>query len=162
MLSILYVGFNVIFRIWIAQSIFFESYLRWNAELTVLFLNVVGENAQVSDMKVESPRFSVEIKSGCDGLQASAFFVFAVLTSPVSVRLRSRIVPMIIGTMALLLLNLVRIISLYYIGIFSPRAFDIMHMDVWQAVFVFLPLLLWVIWARRALRATSGHRDDST
>ena len=162
LLTLLYGAFNVAFRLWIAQEEFFEAYLRWNARLTVGFLNAMGEDARVADLAVVSPRFTVKIKSGCDGLQASAFFVFAVLVSPVGLRFRSRVVPMLVGTAALLVLNLVRIISLYYTGVWSPGAFEIMHVDVWQAVFVFLPLLFWVIWARGALRVVSAQRHAAT
>ena len=158
-LSILYGGFNAVFYVWLSQGSFFETYLKWNAKLTAMFLNAVGDDATVDGVNVVSPRWSLEIRSGCDGIQASAFFVFAVLTSPVSVSLRARAAPMLVGTLILLLLNLVRIISLYYTGVYSPSLFELMHVDVWQAVFVFLPLTFWVVWVRRAMQRGRVTRD---
>ena len=49
--------------------------------------------------------------------------------------------------MSLMLLNLARIVSLFYIQIHFPRAFEVMHIEVWQALFIFLAIALWAWWA---------------
>jgi exosortase/archaeosortase family protein len=46
----------------------------------------------------------------------------------------------------LLILNLVRIVSLFLIGVYFHRIFDLTHIDVWQALFIFLAVLLWILW----------------
>jgi len=52
-------------------------------------------------------------------------------------------------------MNLVRVISLFYVGIyFSMKTFDIMHHDVWQAVFIILSIFAWALWAVWAVRKT--------
>jgi exosortase/archaeosortase family protein len=79
-------------------------------------------------------------------------FVFAVLASPSAVGLLARVPYLLMGTLLLLAMNFVRIVSLYYIGIYYEEAFDIMHIDVWQAVFIFVPLVMWITWARRTGR----------
>ena len=50
----------------------------------------------------------------------------------------------------LLSMNLVRLISLYYAGVYVPSLFEALHVEVWQAVFIFVPIVLWVIWERFA------------
>ena len=59
---------------------------------------------------------------------------------------------MLVGTVLLLSMNLVRIITLYYAGIHFPNAFETLHVEVWQAVFIFVPIVLWVIWERFVAR----------
>ena len=98
----------------------------------------------------------MSIEAGCDAVQASAFFVFAVMASPLPVSYRARIPWLLGGTSLLLVINLVRIVSLFYTGVYFPKAFDLMHIDVWQAGFIFLPLCFWVLWARRVLRNSTG------
>jgi exosortase/archaeosortase family protein len=88
---------------------------------------------------------------GCDALQSAVFLMFAVVASPLGLPLRSRVPFIILGTLFLLGLNLVRIISLYYTGVYWKSAFETIHIDVWQPVFIFVPLVMWVIWARRAM-----------
>jgi len=151
----LMVAFNAVFYLWLSESRFLQVYLSWNAQASALLLRVFGESATATGTFVTSPRFGLEVKDGCDALQPMAFFIFAMLASPVPVRLRSRMAPILMGMLVLLLLNLVRIVTLFYTGIYFPRAFEPMHIDVWQSVFIFLPLTFWLVWALRAMR-TSG------
>ena len=155
----LMVAFNAVFYLWLAESRVFEVYLSWNARACALLLRVFGESATATGTLVASPRFGLEVKDGCDAIQPMAFFIFAMLASPVSVPLRSRMAPILVGTLVLLLLNLVRILTLFYTGIHFPSAFEPLHIDVWQAVFIFLPLTFWLVWAQRAARpsGTTTH-----
>ncbi len=105
-------------------------------------LRVLGDDAAAKGTSITSSRFALDVKRGCDAIQASAFFVFGVLASPAPVSLLSRVVPLAVGTLFLLVMNLVRIVSLYYTGVYFPKAFDVIHVDVWQALFIFLPLFL--------------------
>ena len=82
----------------------------------------------------------------------SAFFIFAVLAWPIPVTRARRATGLIVGSLLLLLLNLVRIMSLYYTGIYFPGAFEIMHIDVWQPAFIVLAVLIWVFWLQWASR----------
>lgn len=155
-------GFNAVFYLWLSRGDLFESYLNLNAEASAAVLRLFGDRATVTGTSILGSRFSLDIKRGCDAIQASAFFVFGVLASPVPVSLLSRVVPLAVGTLLLLLTNLARIVSLYYVGVYYPDAFQVMHVDVWQAVFIFLPLFLWVMWARRASRHATARLDVST
>ena len=66
---------------------------------------------------------------------------------------------MLLGTLFLLLLNVVRIVSLYYSGAYYPRMFDVLHIDLWQPMFILLPLVLWLMWVRRSLRQGTETSD---
>jgi len=148
----LMVAFNAAFYLWLAKSPVLVVYLNGNARASAFLLSVFGENATAAGTNVSSPRFGLQVKDGCDAIQPIAFFLFAMLASPVPVRLRSRIAPILLGTLGLLLLNLVRIVSLFYAGVYFPSAFETLHIDVWQSVFIFLPLTFWLVWAQGAVR----------
>ncbi len=150
--AVLIGAFNVYFYVWFSKSEAFESYLHFNAEVSGAILRVFGEDARVAETSISSPRFALNIKRGCDAIQASVFFVFLVLASPLRTPLVKRLPAIIVGMALLLLINLVRIISLYYIGVYVPSAFKMMHVEIWQALFIFLPLFMWVLWVRRAMR----------
>ncbi len=158
-LIVLMVGFNACFYLWIGTSSFFQSYLHLNAEVVARMLRVFGDNATASGKSVTSPRFSLSLAVGCDAIQASAFFVFIVLASPSAVSMVRRLPVLLMGVSLLLVLNLVRIISLYYTGVHFPSAFEIMHIDVWQAFFIFTPLILWIMWVRRTMRRLGAVPD---
>lgn len=143
---------------------FFEQkawvpYLGLNAEVSAQILRIFGHDATVSGQTLSSPQTSLVIARGCDAIHPSALFVSAVLASPVSVW--AKLPGMAIGTLFLMLTNLTRIITLYYVQIHFPRAFEIMHVEVWQTLFIFLAILCWVLWAWWAVGVRDGPRHAS-
>jgi exosortase family protein XrtM len=100
---------------------------------------------------ISSPRGAVEVKRGCDAVEPLVLFCAAVIAFPVS--LRRKISGIALGTVVLLVLNLLRIVTLYFVSVHAPRFFELMHVEVWQALFIFLALGLWAIWALRSVRA---------
>ena len=121
-----------------------------NARASVGILNLFGEDAKAIDTQIISNRYSVNIKHGCDAIEPIALFVAAVLAFPS--RFRAKFPGLLIGTFVLTLMNLVRIISLFYVGIYWNSAFETMHIDVWQPAFIVLSLFFWVVWALWATR----------
>ncbi len=126
------------------------AYTRLNARISVGVLNLFGEEAAAKGTAVSSTRFSVDIRHGCDAVAPSALFIAAVLAFPGL--LRSKIPGILVGTLVLAVINIIRIVTLFYTGIFFPRAFEAMHVDVWQPIFILLALVFWVIWAWWATR----------
>lgn len=97
----------------------------------------------------------IAVERGCDAVEPTVLFIAAVLASPVA--WRSKVHGLILGTLALALVNVVRLSTLFLTGIYWPAAFEVMHVDVWQAIFIFLALLFWVIWALWALKRKPSH-----
>jgi exosortase H (IPTLxxWG-CTERM-specific) len=116
-----------------------------NAHASAAVMNLWGERASVTDTTISSPRYSVNIAHGCDAIEPAALFVAAVLAFPVV--LRWKLLGLVVGVAVLMIINLFRIISLFYTGVHWPSAFETMHIDVWQPAFVLLALFFWVVWA---------------
>ena len=158
-LAVSLVGFEVAFHLWIDPSEFFQEYLRLNAGLSASVLQALGDDATATGTLLSSSTFSLEIRRGCDAVQVTGFFLLVMLASPVSVTLWRRLPALAIGAALLLTINLARIVSLYYAGIYFPSAFNAMHVDIWQPAFILLALLLWVAWVRWATRSRRGKTD---
>ncbi len=120
-------------------------------------LELLGYDVSVTGLSVSSARFSFTIVQGCDGLEMTALFGAAVLASPVS--LRSRACFAFIGIIALLGVNVVRIVSMAYVDVYFPKWSDRVHWDVWPGVLIALILSSWLIWGRWAVRK-QGERAD--
>lgn len=131
-------------------------YLRFCATLSGGTMRLFGEQVTVLDSTISSPRYSVNIKRGCDAVQPTALFVAAVFASPVV--FWPKVPGVVVGLLCLMVMNLVRVISLFYTGVYYPRAFDVMHHDVWQAAFIFISISLWALWAVWAARLTAVKR----
>jgi exosortase H (IPTLxxWG-CTERM-specific) len=127
------------------------QYMRFNADVSKVIINWFGEGAETKDTLISSSRFSVDIRHGCDAIAPTMLFVAAVLAFPAS--FGSKIPGVVIGALALAMINLIRIVALFFTGIYFPRAFEAMHVDVWQPVFILLALTFWVGWAWWATRA---------
>lgn len=128
---------------------FLDPYLRFNAELSAALLNLLGQETSCLDTSILSPRFSVRIARGCDAVDPSAIYIAGVLAFPASAKWK--LSGAVAGAIGLMLLNFVRIVGLFFTGVYFPRAFDTMHHDVGQALFIFMALLFWFVWSRRAV-----------
>ena len=122
-----------------------SSSLKLNADIAAFLLRLLGEGAQATGTTISSSRFVVQIGSGCDALLPYLLFSAAVVASPVT--RMGRLVGVVGGGIALLVLNQIRIVTLYYTGILYPGAFQTMHRDVWQVLFIAIGVGLWVGWA---------------
>ena len=139
---------------------FFEWYLRVNAKASAGVIHLFGyDDMERKEKSLVSPRGSISVARGCDAVEPSALFVSAVLASPVP--LMSRLTAAVAGTVLLMLLNLVRIISLFLCAVHWKEAFDLMHLDVWQTLFIVLAILLWAIWAAWATKKKRPRQADA-
>jgi exosortase/archaeosortase family protein len=127
-----------------------RAYVVRIAQASAAILNVFGEDATVTDNSIRSSRFSVQVVRGCDALLPTAAYVSAVIASPVAIG--PKILGILVGTASLLAINLIRIVSLFFIGIYFPNAFHMIHFEVWQALFVVLAIVAWAIWVQWATR----------
>jgi exosortase H (IPTLxxWG-CTERM-specific) len=90
--------------------------------------------------------FGVSIEAGCNGVEAALILVAAMLAYPAP--WRHRAIGMVAGLAAVQALNIVRVISLFYIGQWSPRAFEWSHLYLWQALIMLDVLVVFLIWIR--------------
>lgn len=129
------------------------TYLGANAWLANGMLNVLGQATHVSDITIRSARFAITVRRGCDAIEPSWFFCAALLSFPAP--WPRKVVGILIGAVLLQLLNLLRIVSLYFIGLHYPPLFNTAHVEIWPAVFIIVAIALWIgwiTWSRRAVK----------
>lgn len=101
--------------------------------------------------------FAISIERGCNGVEAVIILVSAMLAFPAP--WKHRLAGIGIGFLAIQGLNLVRIISLFYLGQWNRTWFEWFHLYLWQALIVLDALvvfLLWLRWLPRPPAASSG------
>ena len=148
------IPFTVFFYAVLTKTDIFQSYLNLNASASAAILRVLGEEASSEGPALRSPRSSLQIRHGCDAILPTALFMSAVLAFPIFLRLKWT--ALLLGSGALLLINLIRIITLYYARIYKPDWFHALHVDVWQPAFIFLALFFWIVWALRATKPVAA------
>ena len=115
------------------------------ARMTCWILTLLGVDAHAQGKDVVSSIFSMRIIRECTAVHPVIIYIAAVVAYPSS--WLPRLLGAAAGTVALLLVNQVRLVSLCFIGHSYPEAFESAHMLVWQSLIIFITVLFWVIWA---------------
>ena len=131
---------------WVDRIIY--PYLKANAWLSHVMLNFLGQECAVSEVTIRSAGFAISVRRGCDALEPSWFLCAAILSF--SARPARKFLGILIGSAVLNLLNLLRIVSLYLVGLRFPRSFEVVHLEIWPVAFIVTAILLWIRWIRWA------------
>lgn len=90
--------------------------------------------------------YAVTIERGCNGVEAVIILVAAILAFPSP--WKNKWIGLGIGFVAIQALNLVRIISLFYLGQWNQTWFEWFHLYLWQALIIIDALVVFLIWLR--------------
>ena len=90
--------------------------------------------------------FGVAILAGCNGVEASLILIAGMLAF--SAPWRQKFIGIGLGLFAVQGLNLVRIISLFYLGQWRADVFEFSHLYLWQALIMLDVLVVWLVWIR--------------
>ncbi len=130
------------------------------ADLSVWIVGLFDDGVIASGnvIRDQASGFGVRIERGCNGVEAVIILAAAVFAFPAP--LRSKLIGLAIGFLAIQALNLVRIISLFYLGQWNYTAFEWFHLYLWQALIILDALVVWLIWLRTLPRpAMRGARE---
>jgi exosortase/archaeosortase family protein len=118
--------------------------LAWNARASNAVLNLLGQGTTASELTIRSPRFAINVRRGCDAFEPAWFFCAAILAFPAP--FRRKIAGILVGCVLIFATNIVRISSLYLIGVHWPRFFSPAHLEVWPIALILLAVFLWISW----------------
>lgn len=123
------------------------------AQSTGAILNVLGAGVQVDGTLISSAGFSMIIVNECTGIVSIIILLCAVFPYPC--KIKGKLLGIAIGMPALFLLNLARMVCLFYIGTFLPGFFETAHILVWQSLMVLAVIAIWFVWAEKVVRVKS-------
>lgn len=119
-------------------------------------IRVVQPGVHVIGTTINAPCFAVDIRNGCNGVEATLFVLAAVLAFPAS--LGRKLMGVVIGTALIQLANLVRVVTLFLIGCHRRSWFETFHLAVWQTAIFALAVGFFIIWSRRSVPANAASR----
>jgi exosortase H (IPTLxxWG-CTERM-specific) len=90
--------------------------------------------------------FAVSIEAGCNGVEASIVLVAAVIAYPAS--WRARLYAILLGFSAIQAMNILRIISLFYLGSWNIDFFTWVHLYLWPALIMLDVLVVFILYLR--------------
>jgi exosortase H (IPTLxxWG-CTERM-specific) len=90
--------------------------------------------------------FGVSIQPGCNGVEASVILIAAMLAF--AAPWRHKLIGIVLGLLAVQAVNLLRIVSLFYLGQWRTDVFQFAHLYLWQALIMLDVLVVWLLWVR--------------
>ena len=124
-----------------------KPYTHFLASVVAGVINLFGAGATAEGAQVTSPRFSLNIAAGCDGVEASSLFLAGVLAFPTG--WRARMIGFALGIPAIHTINLLRVVGLYYVGVYLPSLFEELHVYVAQTIVILLSTAILLFWLDR-------------
>ena len=90
--------------------------------------------------------FAVSIEAGCNGVEATIVLIAAVIAFPAS--WKARMLAISLGFVAIQVLNIARIISLFYLGNWNMDFFSWIHLYLWPALIMLDVLIVFIVYLR--------------
>ena len=123
---------------------FTESIAALSAWLVKLFdQGVISQGIVLRDV---DSGFAVAIQAGCNGVEATIVLIAAMLAFPSP--WRWKFIGIGAGFIAIQIMNLLRIITLFCLGQWNSTAFEWAHLYIWQALIMLDVLMVFLIWLR--------------
>jgi exosortase H (IPTLxxWG-CTERM-specific) len=131
------------------------------ADVSVWIIQLFDDNvvAISNVIRDKTTGFGVRIERGCNGVEALIILFAAIFAFPAP--LKNKLIGFTIGFFAIQGLNLVRIVSLFYMGQWNQVAFEWFHLYLWQALIILDALVVWLIWLR-TLPQAKARRERET
>jgi exosortase H (IPTLxxWG-CTERM-specific) len=121
-----------------------DALVRISAGIATLFDSHVAAVGRI--LRSTANGFAVSIEAGCNGVEAAIVLSAGMLAFPAP--WKHRAIGILAGLCAVQALNVVRVISLFYLGQWNVAAFQWAHLYLWQALIMLDVLVVWLIWIR--------------
>ncbi len=126
-----------------------EPFTAGVAKASGFVLAAIGQGTEMSGTIIRNQRFAVNIRNGCNGVEAMLIYGAAVLAFPAAWRTRIR--GFLLGMVVIQIVNLVRVVALFLTGAYLPSLFDSSHTVIWQTIVILSSVVLWIYWAQRVV-----------
>lgn len=88
--------------------------------------------------------FAVSIEAGCNGVEAAIVLIAGILAFPASVQ--HKMIAILAGFVFVQALNILRIISLFYLGQWNYTVFELFHLYLWPVLIMLDVLVVFAIY----------------
>ena len=120
-------------------------------------LSIFESGVWAAGTVMRSSQFALDVRNGCNGVEAVILLAAAIFAFPAT--LRSRLIGLLTASVAIEVLNLVRLSSLFWLGEHYRRIFDFFHVAVWQSLIILAAISIFIFWSWKfAEKPLAGSR----
>ena len=146
----------VLFTLELTRPVQIGIVLPWTSMLASVSAWMIGlfDPAVISYGKVlQHPEgVGVSIEAGCNGVEACIILIAGITAYPAPWRLK--LIGILIGIVAIQGVNVLRVITLFYLVAGNPHWFEFAHLYLWQALIMIDVLVVWLFWIRHVAIST--------
>ena len=118
---------------------------------------VCGGHAIIDAAILRAPGgFAVEMRDGCNAINVTILLWSAILAFPAPWTMKA--LGLMAGSVIVQVLNIIRFISLFYLGQYSMTWFDFAHAYLWESLLVFDTMIVFSFWVNRVVRLGAASR----
>jgi len=128
-------------------SLLDDAVLEPTAQACGWLLARIGQDVAVYGPLIRSAETRFEIVGECTAVFPAVLLVSGVLAFPSSAR--AKLLGALLFLPAVLLLNQLRLVTLWFVQRHAPHAFDLVHVYVWQPLMVVLVVAMFAVWLDR-------------
>jgi len=121
-------------------------YIDATAKLSASILSLMGIESYAQGNNIISDAMIISLAFGCEGSEPIVLFIAAVSAFPST--LKNKIIGGAIGVLSLYILNIIRIILLYFIGLSEVVDFDLFHVIIFPVIFIVIAIIFFVGWLK--------------
>ena len=124
-----------------------RHFTRGLVTVSAALIRIFGGKAVALGDLLENPvsHFGIQMAYGCNGAHVTILLWAAVLAFPASWMQKAK--GLAAGTAAIHVVNLLRFISLFYVGQYSRAWFDFAHLYLWESLMMLDTLVIFWTWA---------------
>lgn len=100
---------------------------------------------RVSGTIISNPTFAVDVKNGCNGVEAMILLLAAMAAFPAP--WKARLFGIGAGFLAIQFVNTFRVAFLFWLGVHHRNVFDLFHVAVWQTLIILFSVALFMVWS---------------
>lgn len=123
-------------------------YTQWVVLVTARLLDVMNIPCVVHKSILQLPAISLDVRFGCNGLEAVMIYSVAVIAFPAT--WKKRFIGILAGFIVIQIINIFRIAGLAYAGIHFKGIFEYIHIYVAQGLMIAVSLGIFFIYLRYA------------
>jgi exosortase/archaeosortase family protein len=118
--------------------------------ITSKVLSLSGVQCSREGSLIHLPAISLNVKFGCNGLEAVMIYAVAVIAYPASWKMRS--IGILAGFLVIQIINIIRIAGLAYAAVYFKEIFEYMHIYVAQGIMIAVSLAVFFMYLHYAER----------
>ena len=125
---------------------------RWTALLSYMTLGIIDVPVSIDGVIISTQGFSVRIIKECTVVGPLLVLGMGIFSYPAPFRIKAW--GLVWGVLIMLLVNQIRIASLFFIGVKFPVLLEVAHLVIWQGILIVVGIVIWLLWVERVDSAT--------